>query len=348
MLLPCNHFVTMVFMRSELLPICAYLQEIVGVDVDFVPWQDEANLPIYLQDRYQLFQFTLWEHQCLLMRVKEKFEDTPATYKKHWEQLTQRQKRMVVMGFTQLASYERKRLMDQGVPFVAANKQLFAPMLGVDLREYLAKKRKRNNASHLSATAQLIFLKGLHDPLWLQKPTAQEMANALDCSKMTISRAISDLELYGLFAIETGIRTKHLLPPADFNAAWLKAKPYLRNPVKKCVCGWGDISLNTHPNLRLAGEAALAEKTMLADPDRKTFALDAKLWLALKTEWRFEHVNHKEPGMVEIELWCYDPALLSQGPCVDVLSLTLSFKDVNDERIAMAVTDLEADYPWRI
>ena len=43
---------------------------------------------------------------------------------------------------------------------------------------------------------------------------------------------------------------------------------------------------------------------------------------------------------VNLELWKYDPKLLSQSEMVDVLSLVMSFEDEEDERIQEAVEDL--------
>ena len=39
-----------------------------------------------------------------------------------------------------LASYERKRLIEQKVPFMVPGNQLYLPDLGIDLREYFRQR----------------------------------------------------------------------------------------------------------------------------------------------------------------------------------------------------------------
>ena len=48
--------------------------------------------------------------------------------------------------------------------------------------------------------------------------------------------------------------------------------------------------------------------------------------------------NAKE--QYEIELWRYDPKRLSDGDCVDKLSLALSLNETGDERVEEAVEEL--------
>lgn len=47
-----------------------------------------------------------------------------------------------------------------------------------------------------------------------------------------------------------------------------------------------------------------------------------------------------------IELWRYDPCLLSKGTSVDSLSLYLSFEGASDESIETALDELLKGMPW--
>ena len=47
-----------------------------------------------------------------------------------------------------------------------------------------------------------------------------------------------------------------------------------------------------------------------------------------------------------IEKWCYDPTLLSNSDCVDDISLILSLKDSEDERVQIALDEIRSKYKW--
>ena len=47
-----------------------------------------------------------------------------------------------------------------------------------------------------------------------------------------------------------------------------------------------------------------------------------------------------------LELWRYDPGKLSEGNCVDPLSLALSLQNDQDERVEMAVEEM-LEKIWR-
>lgn len=78
----------------------------------------------------------------------------------------------------------------------------------------------------------------------------------------------------------------------------------------------------------------------------RTFALDRRKYLQLLEKGAFHGCRGPEKATVRIESWAYDPALLSDGECVDELSLCLSLADSPDERIQQQVDKLLEDFPW--
>ena len=47
-----------------------------------------------------------------------------------------------------------------------------------------------------------------------------------------------------------------------------------------------------------------------------------------------------------VELWRYDPGILTETNYVDPLSLCLAYKHSEDERIEMALEQIITDYTW--
>ncbi len=53
-----------------------------------------------------------------------------------------------------------------------------------------------------------------------------------------------------------------------------------------------------------------------------------------------------EPGSIELEIWKYPPELFANNDMVDPLSLFLSLKSSKDERVEMALEELQERFPW--
>jgi hypothetical protein len=48
----------------------------------------------------------------------------------------------------------------------------------------------------------------------------------------------------------------------------------------------------------------------------------------------------------EVEVWSYEPDLLSDGPAVDRFSLYLSLRDDTDERVQSALAEMMRGVTW--
>jgi hypothetical protein len=52
------------------------------------------------------------------------------------------------------------------------------------------------------------------------------------------------------------------------------------------------------------------------------------------------------PGATEWQVWSYSPAMVAKIKTVDVLSLWLSLKDDPDDRVQMALDELQDKFAW--
>ena len=55
--------------------------------------------------------------------------------------------------------------------------------------------------------------------------------------------------------------------------------------------------------------------------------------------------NNRE--LVRLELWKYDPGLLSTGDIVDMISMALSLANTNDERVQGELQSIMEDKGWQ-
>ena len=71
----------------------------------------------------------------------------------------------VVYVTTTLASYERKRLVQQKVPFIVPGNQLYLPELAIDLREYF-RRRSVPPTNGFSPSTQAMLITALLRAPW--------------------------------------------------------------------------------------------------------------------------------------------------------------------------------------
>ena len=95
----------------------------------------------------------------------------------------------------------------------------------------------------------------------------------------------------------------------------------------------------------LAGESDLSEKSILASPQQKIFAIGKDAFRKLKLEGQLKGLD-KKYGDEKIEVWHYDPQLLSKIKQVDSLSLFLSMQSDYDERVVSELNELIKNIQW--
>jgi len=95
-----------------------------------------------------------------------------------------------------LASYERRRLIEQKVPFLVPSNQLYLPNLGIDLREYFRKPPTAPETALSPATQAMLIAVLLRKP-WCPEWQPAEVLGSLGYTPMTLSRAVKELTAAG-------------------------------------------------------------------------------------------------------------------------------------------------------
>lgn len=171
-----------------------------------------------------------------------------------------------------------------------------------------------------------------------------ELAPQLGYSVMTISRALDELEAAGLGQSSLHGRERYLHFGEPRPEVWKKAQPFLRSPVKSQHV----IRIMQHRELPgpRAGLSALAEYSMLSEPQSVAIALRREDWTSLQQQDAVEEAALDEPGALSVEVWTYAPTLFASRGLVDRLSLYLSLCDTEDERVAAALDRMMGDLEW--
>ncbi len=327
-------------MRDTCNKLDRYLDDALGVRVAVKPWANEGSMPLFLRDRYHFFWAEVLNQRCLFMVDAHEEEDSPAAIRKHVEQVREKWGDPVIYVRDRVTAYNRKRLVRHKVPFIVPGTQMYLPMLGIDLREHFRKliQDKRD----LGPAAQAVLIHALLRDLENLGPTA--LAKKLGYSIMAMSRALDELDAAGLGQTTVNGRERRLRLAGTKREVWEKAQPLLRNPVVQRH------SIRLATGLELPGPRtgldALAHYSMLAESGNIDVALGRQNWKMLRQTNGVKPAMVDESGTATVEIWSYAPTLFAEGGWVDRLSLYLSLRETQDERVQAALDQMIKELSW--
>ena len=320
-----------------------YLHETMGLAPKVRAWPGADKLPYFLLDAFDVRELTLLDRLVLLAIEKRAAKPGLANVRGQIAKLHELAGVPVVYVINALASYERKRLIEQKVPFLVPGNQLYLPDLGIDLREYFRTPPVAQETGLSPATQAILIAILLRQPWHADWQPADVVAD-LGYTAMTLSRAVKEITAADIATLRTEGRARWLHTERTAAETWDRAKPLMRSPVKRRI--WAKpIPKWKPPLVRLAGLSSLARYSMLAEPQWPTYAISPAQW---KTAMQagLEVLPEPLPGAWEWELWHYSPALVPSSETVDPLSLTLSLQANADERVQLALDELKGRFPW--
>lgn len=313
-----------------------YLHETLSVAIEAQPWENQSCLPFFLVDAYDFCEISLLGQSCLLMIARENADITPGTIRKHWEQVQNKWNGPLVHVQPILSSYNRKRLIEQQIPFIIPKNQMYLPHLGIDLREYFRKIHSKKNKAFSPGTQTVIIYALLCETN--DKLTPSILAEKLNYTFMTMTRALDELQTAGIGELHREGRERYWCF-SDKQGLWKQVKSFLRSPIKKRV--W----IQNYSFKTLAGLSALSNFSQLASPLLPVFAIGLNQWETLKQS-DIKELPTSEEASLELEIWNYNPELFAKEGIVDPLSLYLSLETNGDERIESALEEMLEKIKW--
>lgn len=323
-----------------------YLAGTLHCDVRLERWDGAGRLPAFLSRRYGYYTGTFKALQCLFAIDLSEAEVTPAELGKHIAAIARQFEGPIVYAATHLNATRRSRLVAAGIPFAVPGNQLYLPQLAMDLREHF-RSRPLRKAEQLSPIAQALLFYGIlfkNEPRFdrsNRNPT--RLAEGLAYSAMSVGRAFDELAAAGLATVEKRGRSKTINFDADGRLIIDRARMLLRNPVRSRR--YVDSPLKI-PRIKIAGETALANLTGLSPPRLPTYALHADDWADVSSARDVVNVDDPQEASCVLELWYYNPEVLSEYATVDPLSLYAQFWDDPNERLAEAAGEALEHVPW--
>ncbi|MCM1467588.1 MAG: hypothetical protein NC086_05520 [Alistipes sp.] len=308
------------------------LTSIFGIEAQYENWNKQGVLPLYIAGSYKFQTARLNGCECIILTPEGVLDTLPAL-KKQIKKIQEIDNVPVVLRLSAVSAYRRKNLIEGRIPFIT-NKQVFLPFMGA----YLTKENEETAEikKFMFSTQQLILLYLYSGE---QKLYVSEAVNKLPFTAMTMSRAVKQLEMTGLFHIWKDGVSKVIEARYDRHELFEKIRGYLSTPVRRV--GYLE-KANRTKDMVIAGETVLAEETMLNPGRLETYAV------YVKSVDKSIVVNELiDPDkQIRIELWEYDPKQFSDDYMADKLSVALSFSESTDERIEKMVEEL-LESVWR-
>lgn len=291
------------------------------------------SLPLYLQDGRQFVSVRIASQEFYIVRFLSSDRFNIKVLKKQIIKYRESMDRNVVYGFKSVSVYQRRSLIENGIPFVADNGQIYLPFLG----SYFEKCSLTRSVvtERFTPVSQLLFLLFLYRN---NSYTKTEASKALDVSAMSITRASKQLLELGLITEEkhmTEIRMK--ICCKDRDEYYRLGQKYLINPVQNTMYRE---NVRVGDNTPAAGEYALLLEYNLGNADYVEYAV-------YKDCSRVEKWTSVDPSLYDYlnickyQLWKYDPNLFANKGIVDPVSLICSLIDSDDERIQMCLDDVK-------
>ena len=316
-----------------------YLNQVLGGESVRVASNGKtAQLPYFLQDGYEVLPGELLGQPITLACVKGRQPLAAQQIDQHAKRLRELLHAPVIIALPEVAPGERKQLIARGVAFVVPDRQLFAPQMGMILTERFGAEPRREQELASPATQALLIWFLNHHPVTETWHPFEEAA-ALGYAGMTATRAIRELLQFNLFELEVRGRAKYLKLNGTRRELWEKAKPHLRTPVLRTMWTYDQRILQV-TGARWAGESALARQTMVNEPRQQVLAMTAEAAQRAKQAGIFFEPREIADG-IAVQVWRYEPCMRAKDKTVDPLSLWLSLRDIRDDRIQMALDELE-------
>lgn len=321
-------------MTNTLVALKNYLNETLNTTTTTHTWGGKKELQFFLTDAYDFFEISLFDKECLVMIAKNELEATPALVRKHWELVKNKWRGPCFYVQGTISSYNRLRLIKHHVPFVIPDKQIYLPNLGVDFQEYFEKQLVPKK--HFSPATQAAVIYALNNKIG-DEYTPSMLVKKLGYTHMTMTRVFNELEAAGIGKMINKEKERRWIFEETKRDLWEQTKGMLRSPIRSREL------MKLCPKAKmpetLSGISALAESTMINPPTIPVFAIGVEEYRQTNIP-KWLRVSPTDEADLELEVWNYNPKLLSQDGRVDPFSLYLSLRKTEDVRIETALEEM--------
>lgn len=315
---------------KEYIEKCLRLPVTIEENVDV--WK---KLPLKYKGNYNLFSVYLNKIEWLIAQPKEELRLTALRNDRN--QIEKASGLNCAFYFTKLNHYSKDTMMNEGIPFIVVEKQVYLPFLGMILSD--KDDRRLAPVREISFLTQKLLLCALYEK-W-QDMNVTKIAERLGVTKMSVTRCLDEIEYLEIDVLDTTGKTRKVTVESDTKKVWGKISPFLRNPVITKYQLAEDIGLE-----KKAGISALCEYSLLSDNTYPTYGITKKELkeTALKEYRQIAAGEDMSCEVLELGYFIDFNGKQVQDPLSVLLSM--SDTDMGDERVQRCVDEMLEEYVW--
>jgi hypothetical protein len=299
-----------------------------------------SGIPFFIRKQFSLFTTSIsFKQMCFLLSSKtdfgqHQFNDIIASNLFFYE----KSNLLPVFVFAKITKQQRLELVKQKIAFIVIGTQMYIPSMALDFSDHIPQQAPAKPKA-LRPAAQAIIIQQLLTGK-LEGLTVNQASKVMKYTAMGTLRAVEQLNDLKICQVKYNGFSKTLHFPQDAKTLWQKSLEFLRNPVKKIFSVEDDLALKNFP---LAGQFALAQHSDLS-VTRKTYAIGQKDLSNLLKENKIKIAYDSATGCADVQVWSYTLPIWQNE--VDNFSLELSFNNIDDARIKIALLNLEEQRKW--
>lgn len=317
-----------------------YMKEILGVSAEVKKIEAPAGLPLYMTAGRTFFRVDLTGMPFLLIEIPEQDRFGVVALEKQLVKYMNCCKMNVAYMLSGVTKVQRKALIERRIPFVVFPHQIFLPFLGILLSDCFM-KQKKTQINMFTPASQCLFLYFLYNSS-VCSILKKDAAEALGITRTSITRASNQLLEMGLLS-EKAVGKEIRMSPTERGRAYYElGKPYLINPVSRVIMIEDNHRLSGYP---ASGETGLSQVSMLNAPGIPVVAIgnnDPVISGLKEADEKWE----TDCALLQVEIWKYDPGLFSQGKIVDPVSMAVSLRENEDERVQGELKEYMEGLQW--
>ena len=309
-----------------------YLRTIFGTQMMLEEYHAYDSLPMYLTENYQLFKLQIDSDTYVVVKPKNAIQLNVNAIKKQLTQIQKFTSLPPVWVFENLRLSQRNALLRAGIAFVVPEKQLYIPHFVMNLTE--TESSIEEYGERFAVATQVVFSYLLLQQI--KETNAHQLSEQMPYSVATINRALKELCYRKLLqTVGNGTRKQYMIPSG--REFWENGKQYLFNPVKSRRYVKVDFG---HYGFPMSNDLALSHFSFLNSKNINYYASSVQDFKTIDKEKILNKYDVFDHNYSIVEIFRYDPKLLTQGNYIDVISLYAQFKDDKDERVQIEIENL--------
>lgn len=315
------------------------IEKLLHIPCEEKNFTEQDALPLFLRGNYDLTVGRIAGVCFLCAAPKQKIN--LASMRKHRTKLVELTGMECTFLLEAMSAYTKDKMLQEGIPFILGDKELYLPFLGIVLNSSVQKEKA--HPLRISFRTQKMLLTALYNGI--TNCSVTEMAKILETSKMSVTRCFDELEAFGLGLIQgNGTAGRYFVWSKSRKELWETVKPILRNPSEKeylldCMPPWP---------LPKSGLSAISYFSMLSDNPYPTYAISKQAVKDLHPE-RLPQVPEGEVPAAVIQVMGYSYLYENDSELViDPLSavLSLTAEDMSDPRVEGEVEKILEEFVY--